>query len=120
MSGAGFPACHSLLEQPEIEGDNQVFKKPAVWTWVRKHAENIIERRRIFKNVFGLSTIPDDVNRKELEKTRNRSYEDRNAIAHGRKGVKMPLAEYIEVEVFAAKCMLHLSNECREKMKCIV
>jgi hypothetical protein len=44
----------------------------------------------------------------------------RNAIAHGRAGVQMTLGEYIDVDAFVAKAMMHVSTQCKEKLKLII
>jgi hypothetical protein len=105
-----------MTEEPEIDGDRKLYKKPAVWTWLRKQAENNVERARIFKNVFQIGVIPDGY----VNKQKDAWYEKRNAIAHGRSGVVMTLAEYIEVEIFVARTLTFISDQCREKMKLVV
>lgn len=47
-------------------------------------------------------------------------YEKRNAVAHGRAHPTMTLAEYIDVDFFVTKTMLHITRECREKLKLVV
>jgi hypothetical protein len=105
-----------IREAPVMEGDKLIFSKPPIWTWLRKHAENNPERTKIFKNVFGISTIPQGYTNKQ----RDSWYENRNAIAHGRAGVEMSLAEYIEVDVFVAKAMTFVSQQCKDKFKLLV
>jgi hypothetical protein len=101
-----------FFEEPE---HRRTYTKPAVWTWLRKHAENNVEREKIFKNVFDISTIPGDYSKKKTD-----WYEKRNSIAHGRKGIVMSLSEYSDVEVFVAKTMTYISEQCCERLKLIV
>jgi hypothetical protein len=105
-----------ILEKPMMENDKQVYSKPQIWTWLRKSAENNVERTKILKNVFGIDPIPDGYKPRQ----RDDWYEKRNKIAHGRAGVKMKLGEYIEVDAFVAKAMIHISNQCLDKLKLIV
>src|SRR5690606_23008619 len=49
-----------VQEVPQIDKKDptkQIYSKPPLWTWLKKQAENNIERSRIFMNVFGISTI---------------------------------------------------------------
>jgi hypothetical protein len=111
--------CEVIREVPqpdEKSPDVLVYAKPPIWTWLRRHAENNIERTRVFKQVFGLSTVPPDHKPKQKQEW----YDKRNAIAQGRAGVKMTLREYIEVDVFVAKSMLFLSGQCRERLKLLL
>jgi len=103
-----------FLEEPEKSGDSLIYRKPAVWTWLRKQAENNVERRKIFSQVFGIKTVPDSGSQL------NEWYEKRNRIAHGRQGVRMLLGEYINVDVFISKCMRHVSEQCEASLKLIV
>ncbi len=100
----------------EKDSNKEVYSKPPLWTWLRKQAENNIERSRIFSNVFGVNPIPDGYKMKNKQDW----YEKRNAIAHGRSGVEMTLGEYIDVDVFVAKSMIHVSRQCKEKLKLMV
>jgi len=105
-----------LLEQPEVDGEKRIFHKLPIWTWIRKQAENNIERDKIFSNVFGIKTVAAKCSAKKKAEW----YEKRNAIAHGRSGVEMALSEYIEVEVFLAKSLLHVAIECAEKLGVLI
>jgi hypothetical protein len=105
-----------VWEFPRSEGDKDVYSKPPVWTWLRKHAENNVERAKIFKNVFGISTLPEGVTNKQ----RDEWYEKRNCVAHGRAGVKMTLREYLDLEAGAVEAMLYVSRQCGEKLKLLV
>ena len=105
-----------LLEEPVIEQEKQIFQKPVLWTWLKKHAENYVERDQIFKRVFDIDPIPDGFQ----SKTKKQWYEKRNSIAHGRRGVQMTLIEYCEADAFVAKSMLHIAKQCDEKLKLIL
>jgi len=107
-----------IREPPVVEKKKNKlnYSKPPVWTWLKKQAENNIERTRIFKNVFGIEPIPEGF----TDKQRDAWYEKRNKIAHGRAGVDMTLGEYIEVDVFVAKAMSHVSNQCKDRLKLLV
>jgi hypothetical protein len=108
-----------IREEPQRDQDDpnkEIYKKPALWTWMRKQAENNVERSRILKNVFAIETIPDGYTNKHKQAW----YDKRNAIAHGRKGVTMKLGEYIDVDVFVAKTMTHISDQCRYKLKLVL
>lgn len=88
---------------------------PPIWGWIEKSAENNVERRKIFKRVFGISTTP-----KEFNSKRDEWYDKRNAIAHGRSDVTMQLREYVEVQAFVIKSMLYLASECDTKQRLLV
>ncbi len=105
-----------LLEEPEVQGDKRIYRKPPVWTWLRKQAENNHERKRIFSNVYGLKTIPNGY----TDKQRDTWYEKRNAIALGRQGVRFTLVEYSEALIFVVKSMFYLSYQCHQNLKLIV
>jgi hypothetical protein len=105
-----------ISEVPVVDGERRIYSNPPVWTWLRKHAENNVERAKIFKNVFGIVTRPKEVTNEQ----RNAWYEDRNAIVHGRAGVTMTLDKYIEVDVAVAKAMTYVSTQCIDNLKILV
>ena len=105
-----------ILEVPRLEGDKQIYEKPAIWTWIRRHAENNVERDKICASVFGFRTVAPEFK----PKVKQEWYEMRNAIAHGRKGVEMSLMEYVDAEVFVIKSMFHVAQECQEKHYLII
>jgi hypothetical protein len=41
-------------------------------------------------------------------------------IAHGFEGVTLTLAEYVGVEVFVAKTIMSVCQQCQDKLKVIV
>jgi hypothetical protein len=104
-----------LLEEPEVDHDKRIYNKPPVWTWLRKQAENNVERKRIFNNVFQIQTVPDGQG-----KQRDKWYDMRNAIVHGRQGVTVTLLEYSDLEIFIVRSMFFLCRQCRDKLKLIV
>jgi hypothetical protein len=97
-----------VREEPSSDG----YVKPPIWTWVRKHAENNIERRKILARVFAIEVTPGTTNKERNENNCKRDdwYDKRNAIVHGRKQVIMSLHEFLEVEVFIFRSMRHLSR----------
>ncbi len=108
-----------FLEVPKGTEQAPVYEKPPLWTWLRRHAENNVERQKVFSRVFGITTLPDGSKSEQAAFTKFRAelYEKRNAVAHGRKGVEMNLADYIAADVFIAQCMTHIHHQCREKLK---
>jgi hypothetical protein len=42
----------------EVSNADGRYSKPALWSWLKKSAENSVERRKIYKNVFGLDCFP--------------------------------------------------------------
>lgn len=99
-----------ILESPEIRENKEYYKLPVLWTWIKRHAENNVERTKLLSNVYGIKTIPDGFTGKQKELW----YERRNAIAHGREDVTILLQEYIDVQVFVVKSMIHVFKQCRE------
>lgn len=96
------------------------YTKPRVWTWLREPALDRGERQKIFSRVFTISTLPEGYAPKGKRNQREVWYEKRNEIAHGRKEVVMTLSEYVEVEVFVARSMMFISEQCLERQKVIV
>ncbi len=111
-----------LREKPRIFGDVAYYEKPAIWTWIKRHAEGNDERRKIFARVFELELTPgeSDAERKVANKVRGEWYEKRNMIAHGRESVVMTLAEYLNADVFVIKSMLHLARQCQDRQKLVI
>ncbi len=105
-----------VLEEPELIENKQHFKLPTLWTWIKRHAENNVERSKLLSNVYGIKTIPEGFTGKQREQW----YESRNAIAHGRKDVTISLKEYVDVQIFAVKSMLFVFEQCKEKFDLII
>lgn len=104
-----------VTELPDSEGR---YAMPALWSWVKKSAENAVERRKIFKSVFGIDCFPSafaQLKPQDINKFYKEIYEKRNAIVHGRSFVEVTLGDYCKAEAFALTLFLHLSIVCREK-----
>jgi hypothetical protein len=98
---------------PHQRGDKLEYSKPAIWTWLSRQTESNVERRRFFANVFGISTLPHAA----ANRAHDDYYEKRNAIVHGRQGVRMTLVEYADVEIHLTEAVLHLIKECTDKYR---
>jgi hypothetical protein len=106
-----------LTEQPDESG---AYSKPTIWTWIKKSAENNVERKTIFKRVYGIETTPEEFNglkKSEINKYKNELYEKRNAIAHGRANVKMLLSDYCTAEMFVFETIRTIGQQCLDKLK---
>jgi len=102
----------------EIPNSKGQFSKPALWSWIKKPAENAIERRKIFTNVFDIDCYPENfgaLNSSAIRAYYQNVYEKRNALAHGRSSIEVTLSEYCKAEAFALNLFLHLSNVCYER-----
>ena len=105
-----------VTEKPTLEDNKEFFQKPALWTWVKGHAVNNAERKRLLKNVYGIRTVPDPYMNKQLDDW----YEKRNAIAHGRDPVEVKLSEYCDLDVFAAKSAQFVAEQCNTRMNLLI
>lgn len=106
-----------LTEEPDESG---AYSKPTIWTWIKKSAENNVERKTIFKRVYGIETTPEEfngLNKSAVNKYRNELYEKRNAIAHGRANVKMLLSDYCTAEMFIFETIRTIGQQCLDKLK---
>jgi hypothetical protein len=104
-----------VTETPDSEGR---YAMPALWSWIKKPAENSVERRRIFKSVFGIDCFPNEfgsLKKSEIKAYYQEVYEQRNAIAHGRSPVDVTLGDYCKAEAFALSLFMHLSSVCNER-----
>jgi hypothetical protein len=108
-----------ITEEPIREGNTDFFRKPALWTWIRKSAESNSERRKILHNVYEIEAVPPP-NTKDKNRQLDEWYEKRNAIAHGRDLVEMKLSEYCDVEVLVTQSVLWIAKQCEEKLKLII
>lgn len=111
-----YDVVREVPRQDPDSKDVKIYSKPALWTWLRKQAENNPERAKIFKRVFEIEVIPPGYKNKDKDQW----YEKRNLIAHGREGVQMTFGEFIDVEAFVVKSMIHISEQCREKLKLLL
>ena len=106
-----------LLEKPVKNATGKtMYSMPHLWTWLRRQADNRGKRAEIFKEVFGITLIPDGYTQPQKEEW----YKKRNKIAHGFEGVTITLGEYVSVEVFVAKTVMFVGQQCQETMKVIV
>lgn len=106
-----------VSEQPDTDGR---YSKPALWSWIKKSAENAIERRKIYKSVFDIECFPPTFGTLRPSAIRayyQELYERRNAVAHGRSLVEVSLADYCHAEAFVLALVDHLSSTCAEKYK---
>jgi hypothetical protein len=106
-----------LTEEPDESG---AYSKPTIWTWIKKSAENNVERKKIFKGVYGIETTPEEFNglkKVAVNKYRNELYDKRNAIAHGRANVKMLLSDYCTAEMFMCETIRTIGQQCLDKLK---
>jgi hypothetical protein len=104
-----------VTESPDAEGR---FSMPALWSWLKKPAENSVERRKIYKNVFDIDCFPSGFSgmKPAAIKTYYQAvYEQRNALAHGRSLVEVTLGDYCKAEAFALALIVHLSTVCKER-----
>lgn len=109
----------AVIEEQGVSGKNSnslEYAKPVLWTWMSRPSENNVERARIFKNVFGINMVET----KDQRKLKDQWYENRNAVAHGRRGVNMTLRDYVDLDVLVAKSMTYISRQCEEKLKILV
>ncbi|AFY49643.1 hypothetical protein Nos7524_3869 [Nostoc sp. PCC 7524] len=105
------------------ESDEFGYSKPSIWTWIKKSAENNIDRKTIFKRVYGIETTPTEFNalaKSAINQYRTELYEKRNAIAHGRANVTMLLSDYCTAEIFILETIRTISQQCIDKFKLIV
>jgi hypothetical protein len=111
-----------LAEEPKVEGDTEYFIKPAIWTWVKPLARDNAQRRKLFERVFRLESTcgSTEADRKRHNKFLKTCYDKRNAIAHGRAGVEITLKDYLDLDAFVTRSMLHLASECRKTQRLIV
>lgn len=104
-----------VTEVPDAKGR---YTKPALWSWMKKSAENSVERRKIYKYVFGIECYPTSFAKlkpSEIHSYYDSVYKQRNAIAHGRESVTVTLADYCKAEAFALAMFIHLSSVCNER-----
>ncbi|MHC5934864.1 hypothetical protein [Nostoc sp.] len=106
-----------LTEEPD---ESSAYSKPSIWTWIKKSAENNVERRTIFKRVYGIESTPEEFNglaKSDINKYRTELYEKRNAIVHGRANVTMLLSDYCNAEIFVIETIRIMRQQCIDKFK---
>lgn len=107
----------------EIPEKQDVYSKPPLWGWIKKSAENNVERKKILKRVYDIETIPENfnnLNKTDTNKYRDELYEKRNAIAHGRNRVEMTLGYYCTAELFVVETIRTVAQQCLDKLKIIL
>ncbi len=107
-----------VTEEP---GESNAYSKPPLWAWIKQSAENNVERKKIFKRVYGIDTTPQEFNgwrkQSDVNKYREDLYKKRNAIAHGRENVTMPLKDYCTAEMYVIEVILTIRQQCIDKLK---
>jgi len=109
-----------LTEAPD---QHCAFSKPLIWSWIKGIAENNVERKKIFKRVYKIETAPEGFNglsKSEVNKYRNELYDKRNAIAHGRARVHMPLSDYCIADLFVIETVRTIAQQCFDKLKVVL
>jgi hypothetical protein len=121
-SGAlGHPADQELIE---VDADvaremplGKRYSKPVLWTWLKAHAERKHQRRQIFKEIYGIETLPLEYAQSD---PRGDWDKKRNAIAHGHTAVTMTLGEYAEVDVYVCRVMKFIAEQCEQLLKVVI
>ncbi|MBW4542967.1 MAG: hypothetical protein KME25_00740 [Symplocastrum torsivum CPER-KK1] len=106
-----------VTEEP---GESNAYSKPPLWAWIKQSAESNVERKKIFKRVYGIDTTPQEFNglkQSDVNKYRHDLYEKRNAIAHGRANVTMLLSDYCTAEMYVIEVILTIRQQCIDKLK---
>lgn len=106
-----------VTEEP---GESNAYSKPPLWAWIKKSAENNIERKTIFKRVYGIDTTPQEFNgwkKDVVNNYREGLYKKRNAIAHGRENVTMLLSDYCTAEMYVIEVISTIRQQCIDKLK---
>ncbi len=106
-----------VTEEP---GESNAYSKPPLWAWIKQSAENNIERKKIFKRVYGIDTTPQEFNglkQSDVNKYREDLYKKRNAIAHGRENVTMLLRDYCTAEMYVVEVIRTIGQQCIDKLK---
>ncbi|HUW50037.1 MAG TPA: HEPN domain-containing protein [Sulfuricella sp.] len=106
----------AVVTEPPDRNDR--YAMPALWSWVKKSAENSVERRKFFKSVFDIECFPSSFGSRkpsEIRKYYQSLYEKRNSLAHGRERIDVTLAEYCKAEAFVLSLVMHLSTACEDR-----
>lgn len=106
-----------ILEEPDSDGR---YAKPAIWSWLKRSAENSVERRKIFKSVFDIDCFPSKFGNKssaDIKRYYQALYEKRNGLAHGRSLVEVTLSDYCEAEAYVLALVVHLSSACEDRYR---
>ncbi len=102
--------------------DERTYVLTPQWTQIRKKVKYNDKRRKYLLDHFQIETIPgaDAETKNENDEWRNRWYEQRNRIAHGRANVTMTLSEYVNADVFIYRSVIFVAEQCREKHSLLV
>lgn len=118
------PELHVVYEQPVVDSKNPEkpnYTFPPEWTNVRKKAGYNGPRAKLLSKKFDIEAMHGDgAEREQNQDQRKRWYDQRNDIAHGRAKVNMALSEYVEVEIFVYRAMIHVADQCLAKHKLLV
>lgn len=104
-----------IHEEPETRSQVQYYKQPALWTWIRRSAEDNSQRRQIFSRVFDIKFPQPDFGKKHVELC-----EMRNAIAHGRKRVDITLRELIQIHCYVMKTLIEIRDSVHNRYRLIL
>ena len=104
-----------IHEKPEMRAQVLYFQYPALWTWIRRSAEDNNQRRQIFSRVYDIH-FP----KPEFGKTHKELREMRNAIAHGRDRVDISLSELSHIHGYVIKTLIEIRDTVSEKYKLIL
>jgi hypothetical protein len=102
-------------EIPEERSQVLYFRRPALWTWLRRSAEDNSQRRQIFSRVFDIH-FPQPT----FDKKHNELCEMRNAIAHGRDRIDITLRELIRIHCYIMSTMISIRDLVLEKYRLIL
>lgn len=104
-----------IHETPETKSQVQYYQRPALWTWMRRSAEDNIQRRLIFSRVYDISFPKPDFGKKHAELC-----DMRNAIAHGRDRVDINFRELIQIHCYVMKTLIAIRDIVHEKYRLIL
>lgn len=104
-------AQEEVVHERPIERDQVwYYERPAIWTWMRRSAENNTERRQIFSRVFGI---------KFPQPTFGRRHQDlcelRNMIAHGREAVLITVNDLLQIHGYVTSTIIEIRDRVLEK-----
>ena len=104
-----------IYETPEERSQVLYFKRPALWTWIRRSAEDNSQRRQIFSRVYGISFPQPTFGKKHVELC-----DMRNAIAHGRARVDITLRELIQIHGYVMTTTISMRDVVLEKYRLLL
>jgi len=123
--GKGYKAGRKVIEAAievatEEPDQDDRYTMPALWSWLKRPAENTVERRKVFKTVYEIECYPakfSGMSDKQIRAYYNEMYKKRNAIAHGRALVEISLAEYCRADAFVLALVEHMAEQCVRRYK---